>query len=252
LARRKLGQHFLSNPRILRRIAEAACPRPVPLIIEIGPGRGALTERLLERASRVIGIEIDPELAGGLRGRFKAPDETGRGLTVIEADAREIDLDQWGAAPVAGNLPYYAATPILERLVRSRMTEGVFLIQKEVAERIAAAPGSRAYGYLSVFMQSLARVELLFKVPPGAFSPPPKVDSAVIRLTPAAVWREHGIGDPDGYFRFVSACFRRKRKTLRNNLEGLYRREVLDRIPEASRRAEELTNLQFARLYQRL
>jgi 16S rRNA (adenine1518-N6/adenine1519-N6)-dimethyltransferase len=243
LARQKLGQHFLSSPGVLEKIASAACPRPVPLVIEIGPGKGALTGRLLSRAERVIGVEIDPALAAGLRARF------GERLTVVEADAREIDLDQWGPCVVAGNLPYYAATPILERLLRTRMTEGVFLIQKEVAARITAKPGTRDYGYLSVCVQSMARAETLFRVPPGAFTPSPKVDSAVIRLTPGPHWQEFGISDPAAFLRFVSACFRQKRKTLRNNLAGLFAREALDRFPETGRRAEELTNLQFARLY---
>ena len=243
MARQKLGQHFLSSPGILDKIAAAACPRPVPLVVEIGPGKGALTERLLSRAERVIGVEIDPTLAAGLRARF------GERLTVMEADALEIDLDQWGPCALAGNLPYYAATTIIDRLLRTRMTGGVFLIQREVAARITAEPGTRDYGYLSVCVQSMARAEMLFRVPPGAFAPPPKVDSAVIRLTPHPRWEELGISDPEAFLRFVSNCFRQKRKILRNNLAGTFGREALDRFPETSKRAEELTNLQFARLY---
>src|SRR6185295_17072894 len=120
-------------------------------------GKGALTGRLIGRAERVIGGEIDPALAAGLRERF------GGRLTVVEADALSIDLDQWGPAVVAGNLPYYAATPILERLLRTRMIEGVFLIQREVAARITAKPGTRDYGYLSVCVQCMARAESLFR-----------------------------------------------------------------------------------------
>ncbi len=243
MARQKLGQHFLSSPGFLEKIAAAACPQAVPLVVEIGPGKGALTERLLSRAECVIGVEIDAELAAGLRQRF--PER----LTVVEADALAIDLGQWGPCVVAGNLPYYAATPILERLLRTRMIQGVFLIQREVAARITAKPGTREYGYLSVCVQCMARAETLFRVPPGAFAPPPKVESAVIRLTPDPRWEEFGVSDPAAFLRFVSACFRQKRKTLRNNLAGLFGRQALDRFPETSRRAEELTNLQFARLY---
>ena len=234
--RQALGQHFLVKGKILERIAKAACGERVPLVVEIGPGRGALTERLLERADRVVAVELDPSLVAHLRDRWPA-------LEVIECNALETDLSQWGEGVLAGNLPYYIATPIISNYVRKPgvLRHGVFLIQKEVAERITAKPGTRDYGYLSVECQLLAKAEYLFSVPPGAFRPPPKVDSAVIRLTPRT---ELAVTDPDAFLRFVSVCFRQKRKMLRNNVPGL---------PEefGSRRAEQLTVAEFVELFSR-
>jgi 16S rRNA (adenine1518-N6/adenine1519-N6)-dimethyltransferase len=154
-----------------------------------------------------------------------------------------VDWSQWGAGVLTGNLPYYIATPIISRYLRSPglLSSAVFLVQKEVAERITARPGTREYGYFSVECQFLARAEYLFSVPPGAFRPPPKVDSAVIRLTPR---EERGI---DGFLDFVSICFRQKRKTLKNNLRDAY-----DPAPEISRRAEELSVEEFVDLYRSL
>ena len=147
---------------------------------------------------------------------------------------------------LAGNLPYYIATAIISRYVRTPglLSSGVFLIQKEVAERITAKPGTREYGYFTVECQLLAQAEYLFTVAPGAFRPPPKVDSAVIRLTPRA---EYLIDDVEGFLRFVSICFRQKRKTLRNNLRGAY-----NNPPETLQRAEELTIAAFIELYKQL
>jgi 16S rRNA (adenine1518-N6/adenine1519-N6)-dimethyltransferase len=181
VSRQRLGQHFLVKGSILDRIAAAACPRPEPLVVEIGPGKGALTERLLARAGRVVGIEIDPYLAGRLREKF--PDR----LEVIEADVLDTDLNQWGPAVVAGNLPYYISTAILSRVLSpgSLLARGVLLVQKEVAERITAGPGSRAYGGLSVEAQLYADVRVLFAVRPSAFHPPPKVESAMAYRYPA-------------------------------------------------------------------
>jgi len=245
LARQKLGQHFLRARHILERIAAAACPQPVPLCIEIGPGEGALTKHLLPRAGRLVAIELDGSLAARLQARFSGASA----LTVVAADALEVDLSQWGQAVIAGNLPYYAATALIERALAAGPIRAVFLVQKEVAARLAARPGSRDYGYLSVSIQCVAEVEILCRVPPGAFSPPPKVDSAVIRLTPRDRWRELGIADSAAFLRFARACFRQKRKTLRNNLAGLYPRPLLDRLPEMARRAEQLSIEDFARLY---
>ncbi|MBI3470009.1 MAG: ribosomal RNA small subunit methyltransferase A [Candidatus Solibacter usitatus] len=243
MARQRLGQHFLTQGRILERIAQAACPAREPLVLEIGAGTGALTARLLTRADRVVAIELDEGLAAGLRQRYSP-------LTVMVADAREMDLGRWGPAVIAGNLPYYAATQIIERALASPLTRGVFLIQKEVAERLCASPGSRDYGYLTVATQLLADVELLFGVPPSAFRPPPKVESAVVRLTPRAKAEALGIADVPRFLEFASRCFRQKRKTLRNNLAAFY--PGIDSLPESARRAEQLTLAQFAALYLRL
>src|SRR5580698_1369590 len=214
---RRLGQHFLVAQSILERIAEAACPEHTDLVVEIGPGRGALTSHLLERAERVIAIEIDPVLVQYLRAEFR--DEPR--LTLVEADVLKADLTQWGTATVAGNLPYYITSPILQKTLAlgEQLHHAVFLVQKEVAERLTANPGSRDYGYLSVQTQLLSAPELLFTVPAGAFRPPPKVESAVVRLTPRSS-AEFLPQDREAFLRFVGLCFRHKRKTILNNLSG--------------------------------
>jgi 16S rRNA (adenine1518-N6/adenine1519-N6)-dimethyltransferase len=241
LSRQKLGQHFLADQSVLRRIAEAACAKGEALVVEIGPGKGALTQYLLSRALRVAAVEIDPQLAAYLAGRFPA-------LELVRGDALKVDLSQWPGAPIAGNLPYYVATPIIARVVRL-MRPSVFLIQKEVAERITAAPGSRDYGYFSLEVQLFAQATLLFTVPRGAFRPPPLVESAVIQLVPRRAFPEL---EPQGFLKFLSRAFLQKRKTLRNNFTSLFAKELLDAQPEASLRAEQLSLAQFADLYRRL
>lgn len=247
---RRLGQHFLHSQSILERIAAAACPPGCPLAIEIGPGRGALTAPLLARAQHLVAIEVDPPLAAALRERYSAEPR----LTVVQGDILGVDLAQWPAPVIAGNLPYYITSPILEKVLPlpPPFEQAVFLIQKEVALRLVAGPGSRDYGYLSVFTQLYSRPELLFTVPPGAFQPPPKVDSAVVRLhrdaDAAARW---GVS-PGPFLKFVSACFAQKRKMLRNNLAGVYGREVIDSYPEASLRAEQLAPPELAALFLKL
>jgi 16S rRNA (adenine1518-N6/adenine1519-N6)-dimethyltransferase len=245
LSRQPLGQHFLVKSSTLEQIAQAACRESEPLVVEIGPGRGALTERLATRAERLVAIEIDLELVERLREKFRGSTH----VTILHADARETDLTQWGPAVIAGNLPYYAATPIIEKTIGAGFLQAVFLVQKEVAARLAATPGSRDYGYLTVRTQILADAQRLFDVPPSAFRPPPKVDSSVIRLRPRNRAAELGIADVRGFLAFTSQCFRQKRKTIRNNLAGVYGKSALDRLPEAGKRAEELTLLQFADLF---
>jgi 16S rRNA (adenine1518-N6/adenine1519-N6)-dimethyltransferase len=246
LAGRRLGQHFLIRDATLDRLAGAACPEREPLVVEIGPGRGALTRSLLQRAGRVVAIEIDPALAAALRRRYEGESR----LTVVQADVLETDLEQWGPAVIAGNLPYYITSPILEKVLRlgGTLRRAVLLVQKEVADRLTAAPGSRDYGYLTVLTNFFAFPEMLFRVPPGAFSPPPKVDSAAVRLIPRpGGW---GVDDRDAFLQFASRCFRQKRKTLRNNLAAFYGPQV-DRWPEARMRAEQLSMEQFVALYRR-
>ncbi len=247
---RRLGQHFLIRSSILERIASAASPKYEELAVEIGAGKGALTEYLLARAARVIAIETDPLLVEHLRRRFSSS----TGVTIVESDVLETDLSQWGSAVVAGNLPYYITSPILRKILSlgPRLRQAVLLVQKEVAERLAAEPGSRQYGFLTVETRLYATAEILFTVPPSAFRPSPKVESAVVRLLPSASIASLRIEDPAKFLQFVGLSFRQKRKTIRNNLAGHYGRTLLDSRPEASLRAEQLSLAQFAQLFHEL
>jgi 16S rRNA (adenine1518-N6/adenine1519-N6)-dimethyltransferase len=182
---KRLGQHFLNDRRILERIADALQLTGTETVVEIGPGRGTLTAILLQRAARVVAIELDAKLAAMLRARWAGEPR----FTLVEGDVLRTDLGAvaGGEYALVGNVPYYITTPILfQALQPPRPTRAVYLVQREVAERVVAPPGSKTYGALSVNVQAVARGELLFRVPPGAFTPPPKVDSAVIRITPRA------------------------------------------------------------------
>jgi 16S rRNA (adenine1518-N6/adenine1519-N6)-dimethyltransferase len=246
VARQRLGQHFLISGSILDRIASAVCPSPEDLVIEIGPGRGALTEKLLQRARRVIAIELDRSLADHLRTKFA----TDSRLEIVQGDVLDTDLTQWGPAPIAGNLPYYITSPILEKTLRLPSPRFVYLMQREVAERLVAAPGSRDYGYLTVQTLLFARPRLLFEVKPGSFHPPPKVDSAVVLLEPHPA--NTAIADREAFLRFVGHAFRHKRKTIRNNLGEVYGRELISNWPEASLRAEQISLDDFVVMFRRL
>jgi 16S rRNA (adenine1518-N6/adenine1519-N6)-dimethyltransferase len=242
--RQKFGQHFLSNPAILDRIASLICGTAKPRVLEIGPGKGALTEKLLAGAAHLTAVEIDPELAAYLRSRFAAASN----LELVNADALDVDFTTFRPDVVGGNLPYSVATPIIERTVRLGLP-GVFLIQKEVALRLAAQPGSRDYGFLTVQTQLFSQPKLCIIVQPGAFKPPPKVDSAVVTLTPHDRAAELDIGETEPFLHFLSACFRQKRKMLRNNLRAEF---PIDGHPEAQLRAEQLSLEDFAGLWNRL
>lgn len=205
-----------------------------------------MTRHLLARAGRVIAIEVDAALAASL--------PAAQNLEVVRADVLETDLAQWGPAVVAGNLPYYIASPIVEKTLAlgPLLRRAVFLVQREVAERLAANPGSRDWGLLSVRTQLLARVEVLFGVPPAAFHPSPKVDSAVVRMTPRDRTAELALDSAENFLAFAGLCFRQKRKTLRNNLAGAYGRDALEGLPEAGLRAEQLSVERLAALYRKL
>jgi 16S rRNA (adenine1518-N6/adenine1519-N6)-dimethyltransferase len=242
---RKLGQHFLTLESVLEQLAEAACGAHTAQAIEIGPGRGALTRHLLPRTDQLHAVELDNRLAYLLKKKFAAEPK----LHVHEADVLEMDLSQWGEAVIVGNLPYYITSPIVDKFLAmdARFATAVFLVQLEVAERLAAQPGTRDYGYLSVAAQLVCQVDLVCKVPPEAFDPPPKVHSAAVKF------RRHAEAPENlqPLLKFVGRCFAQKRKTLRNNLRPFFGARA-DELPEARLRAEQLTLAQFQDLYARL
>jgi 16S rRNA (adenine1518-N6/adenine1519-N6)-dimethyltransferase len=210
--RKRLGQHFLRDRAVLARIADALGLTGVETVVEIGPGRGALTDLLVPRAGRLVAIEIDRDLAAHLRARYAdAPH-----VEVVEADVLETDLGALAgpAFVLAGNVPYYITTPIIFHALRApRPARAVYLVQREVADRLTAAPGGKEYGALSVNVQAVADAELLLRVPPGAFQPPPKVESAVVRVTPRA--QPVVAPDEERRFRtFVQAVFGMRRKQM--------------------------------------
>ena len=251
--RKSLGQHFLSDRRILERIVDALAPTADDTVVEIGPGHGALTDILRERAKRVVAIEYDRALAKLLRDKY-----AGQNVSIVEADVLSVNLHATAGGPflLAGNVPYYITTPILfQALQRPRAIRSVFLVQKEVAERMAAPPGGKTYGALSVNVQALARAELVMRVPPGAFRPPPKVDSAVVRVIP----RDDPVVRADEekpFSEFVLAVFGQRRKQMRRVLRGIASldAEGSDRVLahlgiDPTLRPESLTPEQFAAVF---
>jgi 16S rRNA (adenine1518-N6/adenine1519-N6)-dimethyltransferase len=202
----------------------------------------------------LVAIEVDPYLVHYLRQKFQGALDEGR-LELIEGDILKVDLGAISPRPaIAGNLPYYITSPILGRIfsLRGAWERAVFLVQSEVAARLTASPGGRDFGYLSVLTQVHAHSEILFGVSREAFRPQPKVDSAVVRLTPRDAAAELGIADLAGFLRFAQSCFRHKRKTLRNNLGPVYGLERIDKLPEARLRAEQLSVADLAALYEKL
>ena len=227
-ARKRLGQHFLHDRDVIRRIVDAIEPRPDDLIVEIGPGRGALTFPLLASGCELHVVEIDRDLAARLRSQ--APHHSN--LVVHEADALELDLARIAPPPrplrVTGNLPYNISTPLVFRLLTAlpRITDMHLMLQREVVDRMVSPPGTRTYGRLSVMVQLDCEVERVLRVGSGAFSPPPRVESAVVRLRP----RPLAILDSAGRNRFetiVRSCFSKRRKTLRNALRGVCDEQVI-------------------------
>lgn len=216
--RRRFGQNFLVDPHYVRRIVDAIAPRPGDNLVEIGPGTGALTSGLIECSGHLTAIEIDRDLAAALRGRFDA-----NALDLRESDALDVDFAGLGTAlRVVGNLPYNISTPLLFHLMAyaTRLRDVHVMLQREVVARMAAAPGTPDYGRLTVMLQVSFDVERLFVIPPGAFRPVPKVDSAFVRLTPLGE-RAPAIADRAGFGRLVAAAFGQRRKTLRNALASI-------------------------------
>ena len=236
----KLGQHFLASDAAGLRIVEALGDMSQATVLEIGPGRGALTTALARRCRRLIAVELDRVLAAQLRMKFA----TQPNVEVIEGDILKIELDTvFGPKPgllrpglsytperahVVGNLPYYITSDILLRLLEYHryFSTIVIMVQKEVADRLAASPGSRDYGLFSATAQLYGRVEKLFTLPPGAFSPPPKVHSSVVRITIEPKLGALQVPEEE-FIRFLKLSFGQKRKTLWNNLRGHYGEALL-------------------------
>ena len=255
--RKSLGQHFLTDKRILVRIADALHLTGSETVLEIGPGRGALTDILVERAGRLIAIEYDRALAELLRQRYARRNT----VLIAEADVLEVSLGELAAGPyvLVGNVPYYITTPILfHALAPPRAEQAVYLVQKEVADRLSAEPGTKEYGALTVNVAAFATARTLFKVPAASFSPPPKVESAVVRITPRPE-PLLSLAEERPFRLLVQGAFGMRRKQMRRVIRSLRALDVesaeaalaasgID--PDA--RPETLSPDQFARLLREL
>jgi 16S rRNA (adenine1518-N6/adenine1519-N6)-dimethyltransferase len=260
VTRARAGQHFLTDRNLLQKIVSGLDPSPTDVVLEIGAGRGDLTRVVAPQVGRVIAVELDRRLAFEL-GTRKAEHGT-ENVRVVEGDALTLDwhslLDVGPDVPrfkVLGNIPYYITSPLIEKALTPPFPSRiVFLVQREVADRLAAQPGSKVYGALSVGVQAEADVEQLFTIKPGAFQPPPKVDSAVVRITP----RADAVVRPEertAFRAFVTACFGQRRKQLRNAVGvalGQPARAVsallADLGLEQTRRPETLAAMDFVRV----
>jgi 16S rRNA (adenine1518-N6/adenine1519-N6)-dimethyltransferase len=249
-ARKRFGQHFLHDPGVIRRIVEAINPQPADRLVEIGPGHGALTLPLLERLPRLEVVEIDRDVVPLLVERARGLGE----LVVHQADVLDFDF---AAMPgtgrdlrLCGNLPYNISTPLLFHVLKAapRLIDMHFMLQKEVVARMAAAPDSGDYGRLTVMLAVHCGVERLFDVGPGAFRPPPAVDSSIVRLVPHAA-PKFEIKDPARFAEVVLRSFGQRRKTLRNSLRGVVDPAGFEAAGiDAGRRAETLSPEEFGRL----
>lgn len=260
--KKSLGQNFIMDTNILQIMVEAADLDQDTLVIEVGPGIGALTEQLAKRAAKVLAFEIDQRLIPVLEETLSAyPNVKIIHQDILKADLAAVTkeyLDKYKRLSVAANLPYYITTPVILKFLQAGLpfVRLVFMMQKEVAERINAQPGSKAYGSLSILTQYYSQPRLEKIVPRTVFVPPPNVDSAIVSLTPRTT-PPVKVLDEAFFFRVVKACFHQRRKTLYNNLIhallGKENREVLTRILEelkldGTRRGETLTIEEFARL----
>ena len=247
-ARKRFSQNFLRDPVVIDRLVEAIRPQPGDALVEIGPGQGALTSALLARGVALTAIELDRDLAVGLRVRFPE-------LDLIEGDALKQDFTALAARlgasrlRLVGNLPYNISSPLIFHALEhaSAIQDAHFMLQDEVVQRLAAAPGSKAWGRLGVMVQLHCDVQALFAVPPSAFTPEPKVNSRIVRLQP----RPGPAGlptDPQLFAEVVRAVFAQRRKTLRNTLKSYSEREALAAEWDLSLRPEQLTLGDFVRL----
>ncbi|MBN9227101.1 MULTISPECIES: 16S rRNA (adenine(1518)-N(6)/adenine(1519)-N(6))-dimethyltransferase RsmA [Legionella] len=245
--RKRFGQNFLQNRHIIDDIVRAINPQAEDNMLEIGPGLGALTEPLLRRLNHLTAVEIDTDLQKYLAELAIAQGK----LRLVAADALTLDYSQFGSQlRVVGNLPYNISTPLLIHLLRftSSIEDMHFMLQKEVVERIAAEPGSKAYGRLTVMLQYHCAVDYLFDVPPEAFDPRPKVDSAVVRLIPHRVSPFEEVSKAQ-LERLVASAFAMRRKTLNNNLKGIITAEQLSTLGiDGSKRPEQISISEYVQL----
>jgi 16S rRNA (adenine1518-N6/adenine1519-N6)-dimethyltransferase len=235
-ARKRFGQHFLTDDSVIERIVDAIDPRPGQAVVEIGPGLGAMTGPLAERLDRLSVIELDRDLAQRLRRQPK--------LEVIEADVLKVDIaalavESGQSLRIVGNLPYNISTPILFHLLGAveHIVDQHFMLQKEVVERMAAGPGGKEYGRLSVMLQWRYRIESLFDVPPESFDPPPRVDSAIVRMRPRTAPRALPAGVLE---ELVRVAFSQRRKLLRHTLGRWLEERAFAGAFDLQRRAEEV------------
>jgi 16S rRNA (adenine1518-N6/adenine1519-N6)-dimethyltransferase len=248
-ARKRFGQHFLHDRNIIDRILRALNPEPGEKLIEIGPGQGALTLPLLKVCQRLTAIELDRDLIPILQ---RAAGPIGE-LEIINADILEFELESLAATGkfrVVGNLPYNISTPLMFHLLDSvgRIEDMHFMVQKEVAQRIVAATGDAHYGRLSIMLQNLCQCDYLFEVGPECFRPPPRVDSAVIRMTPLDT-PAYDVGDQARFSKIVQLAFGQRRKTIANSLKSQFTREgIIACDIDPGLRAENLSIGDFARL----
>lgn len=250
MARKRFGQHFLHEQGVIDRILSMLSPAPDDALVEIGPGQGALTTPLLDRVARLSVIEIDRDLVADLHARAS----TDTRLDVIEGDALRIDYaalaaERGRALRLVGNLPYNISSPLLFALLASPapITDMHFMLQKEVVDRMTAVPGSRDYGRLTVSIAARADAQALFDVGPGAFTPPPKVMSSVVRVTPRPP--DFEIHDGRLFDQLVTAAFSQRRKTLRNAIRDFLSAEAIEACGiDPTLRPERLTAAQFAGL----
>jgi 16S rRNA (adenine1518-N6/adenine1519-N6)-dimethyltransferase len=248
--RKRFGQHFLHDPAVIRRIVDAVEIAPGDRIVEIGPGRGALTWPLLERVGKLTVIEVDRDLARALEGDARSKGLTVRVGNVLRADFADLAGADGGALRVVGNLPYNISTPLLFHPLEQRapIADMLFMLQKEVVDRMGAKPGTKQYGRLTVMLAAAAEVEPLFDVGPGAFQPRPKVWSAIVRLRPSAAPRFE-TGRPGALAAVATAAFSQRRKTLRNSLKTLLAPDQIEACGiDPQRRPETLAPEEFGRL----
>lgn len=249
--RKRFGQNFLHDRGVIDRIVAAVAPRAGQCLVEIGPGQGALTGELLAAGGRLDVIELDRDLAAGLARRFG-----GRpGFTLHQADALKFDFGLIACPDgerlrIIGNLPYNISTPLLFHLLdfAGRIQDMTFMLQLEVVKRLAAGPGDDHYGRLGLMMQYYCQVEPLFQVPPSAFTPRPKVESAVVRLLP---WRAlpHPAKNPSRLAAVVRTAFNQRRKTVRNSLKSLLTEAQLSALGiDPGRRPENLSLEDYVRI----